>query len=47
VLLRTMLGLEPYEDDLVVEPAVPQRFGRIEMLNIPGRWGRADAVGSM
>jgi glycogen debranching enzyme len=47
LMLRTILSLEPYEDDLVVEPAVPQRFGRIEMLNIPGRWGRADAVGSV
>jgi glycogen debranching enzyme len=46
LLLRTMLGLEPYGDDLVVAPVLPARFGRIELLDIPGRWGRADAIGS-
>ncbi|RZU75617.1 glycogen debranching enzyme [Micromonospora kangleipakensis] len=45
LLLRTVLGLEPYGDDLVVAPALPARFGRIELLDIPGRWGRIDAVG--
>jgi hypothetical protein len=29
----------------VVAPAVPAKFGRIELLDIPGRWGRADALG--
>ena len=43
--LRTMLGLEPHGDHLVVEPALPVGFGRIELLDIPGRWGRADAFG--
>ncbi|SCL25351.1 Glycogen debranching enzyme (alpha-1,6-glucosidase) [Micromonospora rhizosphaerae] len=44
LLLRAMLGLEPYGDDLVVAPALPARFGRVELLDIPGRWGRMDAV---
>ncbi|MFR9780871.1 hypothetical protein ACL02O_33145, partial [Micromonospora sp. MS34] len=46
LLVRTVLGLEPYEEDLVVAPALPERFGRLELLDIPGRWGRADAIGT-
>jgi glycogen debranching enzyme len=45
LFLRTMLGLEPVEDHLVVDPALPQGIGRIELLDIPGRWGRIDAFG--
>jgi glycogen debranching enzyme len=47
LLLRTVLGLEPYEDDLVVAPVVPKRFGRTELLDIPGRWGLIDAIGNV
>jgi len=47
LLLRAMLGLEPYGDDLIVVPEVPGRFGRTELLDIPGRWGRVDAVGNV
>ena len=43
LLLRTMLGLEPHEGHLAVEPMLPVGMGRIEMLDIPGRWGRVDA----
>ncbi|MEV0806185.1 glycogen debranching N-terminal domain-containing protein [Micromonospora sp. NPDC050200] len=43
LLLRTMLGLEPHEGHLAVEPVLPVGMGRIEMLDIPGRWGRVDA----
>jgi glycogen debranching enzyme len=45
VLLRTMLGLEPLGDRLVVDPALPATISRIELLDIPGRWGRTDAFG--
>src|SRR5262249_28893160 len=45
LLLRTMLGLEPSGDHLVVDPALPEQIGRIELLDIPGRWGRIDAFG--
>ena len=45
LLMRTMLGLEPVGDHLVVDPAVPVSFGRIELLDLPGRWGRIDAFG--
>lgn len=45
LLLRTMLGLEPVGDNLVVDPALARTIGRIELLDIPGRWGRIDAFG--
>jgi glycogen debranching enzyme len=45
LLLRTMLGLDPVDDRLVVDPALPQTIGRMELLDIPGRWGRVDAFG--
>jgi glycogen debranching enzyme len=45
LFLRTMLGLEPVGDHLVVDPALPDISGRLELLDIPGRWGRVDAFG--
>jgi glycogen debranching enzyme len=45
LLLRTMLGLEPLGDHLVVDPALPVGIGLLELLDIPGRWGRIDAFG--
>ena len=43
LLLRTMLGLEPVGDQLVVDPALPESIGLLALLDIPGRWGRVDA----
>ncbi len=43
LLLRAMLGLEPIGEHLVVEPTLPPEIQRLELLGIPGRWGRADA----
>ena len=43
LLLRTMLGLEPIGDHLLVDPAVPRGIDHLELLDIPGRWGHADA----
>jgi glycogen debranching enzyme len=43
LFLRTMLGLEPSGEHLVVDPVLPRGIGRIELLDIPGRWGRIDA----
>ena len=43
MLLGTMLGLRPTGDNLLVNPAVPAGFGRMELLDIPGRWGHSDA----
>ncbi|HSC90235.1 MAG TPA: glycogen debranching N-terminal domain-containing protein [Gaiellaceae bacterium] len=45
LLLRTMLGLEPQGEHLVVDPALPSAIGHLELLDIPGRWGRIDAFG--
>jgi len=45
LLLRTMLGLEPIGNHLIVDPALPVGIGRLELLNIPGRWGLIDAFG--
>jgi glycogen debranching enzyme len=45
LLLRTMLGLDPVGDLLVVDPALPVGIGDIALLDIPGRWGRIDAFG--
>ncbi|MGR6318343.1 glycogen debranching N-terminal domain-containing protein [Micromonospora soli] len=45
MLLATMLGLRPCGDNLVADPAVPPGYGRIELLDVPGRWGHADAYG--
>jgi glycogen debranching enzyme len=45
LLLRTMLGLEPSGEHLIVDPVLPSSIGRLELLDIPGRWGRMDAFG--
>jgi glycogen debranching enzyme len=45
LLLRTMLGLEPQGENLVVDAALPRSIGHLELLDIPGRWGRIDAFG--
>ncbi len=45
LLLRTMLGLEPVDGQLVVDPALPVAIEHLELLDIPGRWGRRDAFG--
>jgi glycogen debranching enzyme len=43
LLLRSMLGLEPTGDQLVVDPLLPSGIGVLALLDIPGRWGRIDA----
>jgi glycogen debranching enzyme len=43
LLLRTMLGLEPQGEHLIVDPALPDSIGLLALLDIPGRWGRVDA----
>jgi glycogen debranching enzyme len=45
LLLRAMLGLEPVDGHLLVDPAIPSMLGQLELLDIPGRWGRIDAFG--
>jgi glycogen debranching enzyme len=45
LLLRTMLGLQPVGDHLIVDPALPEQIGQLGLLDIPGRWGVTDAFG--
>src|SRR5262249_53957488 len=45
LFLRTLLGLEPTGEHLLVDPAVPQQIAEIQLLDIPGRWGHVDAFG--
>ncbi len=45
LLLRTMLGLEPLDGHLVVDPLLPEGLGWVELLDIPGAWGVVDAFG--
>ena len=45
LLLRTMLGLNPLGEHLVVEPALPTAIGLLALLNVPGRWGTIDVFG--
>ena len=45
LLLRIVLGLDPLGDHLIIDPALPDAFGELQLLDIPGRWGRMDAFG--
>jgi hypothetical protein len=45
LLLRVLLGLRPHDGHLIIDPHVPEGLGRIELLDIPGRWGTIDALG--
>ncbi|MFY1672860.1 glycogen debranching N-terminal domain-containing protein [Plantactinospora sp. WMMB334] len=45
LMIRTLLGLDPHGEHLVVDPALPASMGRMELLDIPGRWGLIDAFG--
>jgi glycogen debranching enzyme len=45
LFLRTLLGLSSDGQHLIVDPAIPEPLGRIELLDIQGVWGRMDAFG--
>jgi len=45
LLMRTMLGLQPVGEHLIVDPALPEQIGQLGLLDIPGRWGVTDAFG--
>ena len=45
LLIRALLGLEADNGHLLVDPALPNEIQRLEVLDIPGRWGRRDAFG--
>ena len=43
--IRTLLGLDSDGKHMIIDPAIPEPLGRIELLGIPGCWGRMDAFG--
>jgi glycogen debranching enzyme len=45
LLLRALLGLESDGRHMIVDPALPEPFHRLELLDIPGAWGHMDAFG--
>ena len=45
LVLRTLLGLDSDGKHMIIDPAIPEPLGRIELLNVPGVWGRMDAFG--
>ena len=45
LFIRTILGLESDGRHLIIDPAIPQPIDRLELLDIPGVWGRIDAFG--
>lgn len=45
LLIRTLLGLESDGAHLIVDPAIPAPIDRLELLDVPGRWGKMDAFG--
>jgi glycogen debranching enzyme/putative sterol carrier protein len=51
LLARAVLGLEPAGSQLTVDPHLPPAIGELDLIGIPGRWGRtevsADAATSL
>jgi glycogen debranching enzyme len=45
LFIRTLLGLDSDGRHLIIDPAIPEPIERIELLEIPGVWGRMDAFG--
>ena len=45
LLVRTLLGLESDGRHLLIEPALPEKLGQLQVLDIRGPWGCVDAFG--
>jgi glycogen debranching enzyme len=45
LLVRALMGLDSSGEHLIIDPALPQNIDRLELLDIPGVWGRRDAFG--
>jgi glycogen debranching enzyme len=45
LFIRALLGLESDGTHLIVNPSLPEPITRLELHDIPGRWGRRDAFG--
>jgi glycogen debranching enzyme len=44
LLLRALLGLDPDQDELRVDPVLPDMITRLELRGIPSPWGRGEAL---
>jgi glycogen debranching enzyme len=44
LLVRSLMGLEPSAEGPRIDPALPERIGRLALRGVPGRWGSADAI---
>jgi hypothetical protein len=44
-VIRRLVGLDSNGQHFIVDPAVPEPLGRVELVDIPGRWGRMDTFG--
>jgi glycogen debranching enzyme len=42
--LRVLLGMEPKENTLTVDPFLPEWIGTLALSKVPGRWGHVDVV---
>jgi glycogen debranching enzyme len=45
LLLRALLGMTSDGEHMIVDPALPALISQIQLLDIPGVWGRQDAFG--
>jgi glycogen debranching enzyme len=45
LFIRALLGIDSDGKHLIVDPAIPEPIERLELLDIPGCWGRMDAFG--
>ena len=43
--VRALRGLDSDGRHLIIDPAIPEPIDRVELLDIPGVWGRMDAFG--
>jgi glycogen debranching enzyme len=45
LFIRTLLGLDSDGRHLIIDPALVDPFGQLELLDIPGAWGHMDVFG--
>jgi glycogen debranching enzyme/putative sterol carrier protein len=43
LMIRAILGLEPREAQLTVDASLPPAIGQLDLIGVPGRWGRTNA----
>jgi glycogen debranching enzyme len=45
LMLRALLGLDSDGSHLIIDPVLPTEIAQLELLDIPGCWGKMDAFG--